>query len=86
MNLKVIFLFNMLFVGLLIFLVEFVGNDIESVLIVGIVVYLLIVFIFVGVVLWFIIYKDNIFFKDEDDGWVYVIWNGRVYVLIDNEV
>ncbi|MBF4213100.1 hypothetical protein EI533_36215, partial [Pseudomonas donghuensis] len=45
----------------------------------------LIAFIFVGVVLRPITYKDNTLLKDEDDGRVYVIRNGRAHVLTDNE-
>lgn len=85
MNLKATLLFNTLLAVLLTFLVEFVGNDTESALIAGIAVHSLIAFIFVGVVLRPITYKDNILLKDEDDGRVYVIRNGRAHVLTDNE-
>jgi len=85
MNLKATLLFNTLLAVLLTFLVEFVGNDTESALIAGIAVHSLIAFIFVGVVLRPITYKDNTLLKDEDDGRVYVIRNGRAHVLTDNE-
>ena len=85
LNLKATLLFNTLLAVLLTFLVEFVGNDTESALIAGIAVHSLIAFIFVGVVLRPITYKDNTLLKDEDDGRVYVIRNGRAHVLTDNE-
>lgn len=59
MNRKATLLFNTLLAGLLTFLVELVEMDTESALIAGIAVHLLIAFIFAGVVLRPITYKDN---------------------------
>ncbi|MEO3325850.1 hypothetical protein ABHD20_25015 [Enterobacter cloacae] len=84
-SLKATLLFNTLLAVLLTFLVEFVGNDTESALIAGIAVHSLIAFIFAGVVLQPITYKDHTFLKDEDNGRVYVIRNGRSHMLPDNE-
>ncbi|EDV0839718.1 hypothetical protein OY10_004589 [Salmonella enterica subsp. enterica serovar Havana] len=67
------------------FLVGYVGNDTESALIAGIAVHLLIAFIFTGVVLRPVTYRDNTLLKDEDTGKLYVFRNGRVHTLADHE-
>ncbi|MDV0787456.1 hypothetical protein VC623_22885 [Citrobacter amalonaticus] len=85
LSLKAILLFCTILALSLILLVGFVGNDIESELIAGIAVHTLIAFIFTGVVLRPVTYRDNTLLKDEDTGRLYVVRNGRVHTLDDHE-
>jgi len=83
-SLKATLLFNSILAVILNFLVYFVCNDTESALIAGIAVHTLIAFMFVGVVLRPVIYKDNTILKDKDNGRLYVIQNRKVHLLPDN--
>ncbi|ELW1648887.1 hypothetical protein NTH58_003977 [Enterobacter oligotrophicus] len=84
-SLKATLLINTMLTVVLTFLVDFVGNDTESALIAGIAVHTLIAFIFTGLVLRPITYKDNTLLKNEDNGRLYVIRNGRPHMLPDYE-
>lgn len=84
-SLKATLLLYTMLAVLLIFLVGFVGNDTESALIAGIAVHTLIAFIFAGVILRPVTYRDNTLMRDEDTGRLYVIRNGNAHTLADHE-
>ncbi|EGN1961557.1 hypothetical protein IR662_002941 [Salmonella enterica] len=84
-SLKATLLLYTMLAVLLIFLVGFVGNDTESALIAGIAVHTLIAFIFAGVILRPVTYRDNTLMRGEDTGRLYVIRNGNAHTLADHE-
>ena len=83
-SLKVILSVSTLLALFLTFLVGFVGNDIVSALIAGIAVHSLIAFIFAGIVLRPVTYRENAVLKDENSGKLYIVRDGKAHVLPEN--
>lgn len=83
-NLKVILLVSSMLALFLTFVVGFVGNDIVSALIAGIAVHSLMAFIFAGIVLRPVTYRENTVLKDENSGKLYVVRDGNAHELPDN--